>query len=104
MATRPKVFVHETEVLDEIQQERKAHSLEEDASALKPCPFCDSEEIIIAGDHATLSARSELYVECKRCGARGPVIEVERHKGKTAQDVNSAIHWWNRRTLTWTSC
>lgn len=60
-----------------------------------PCPFCKKEAPKVGGYHATLSAKSEIFVECLQCGARGPVVEFDHYKGQTEKDVYSAIHWWN---------
>lgn len=51
---------------------------------LKPCPFCGH---IAKSSDAVQSDIGQWWVECKDCGARGPVIPWEL----------DAIMAWNKR-------
>lgn len=57
---------------------------------LKPCPFCGLNNV---EDTWAASIKCfEHYIECKTCGAKGPIIEND--KGETPMGILAA---WNQR-------
>lgn len=83
----------------EAQARERQHQCDNKKSQISNCPFCKSTETKLRGYHGTLSAKSEVYIECLKCGARGPIVEFEHYKGMTIREKISAIHWWNTREV-----
>lgn len=60
---------------------------------LKPCPFCDSEDVFLArngGDSELLG-----FVSCSKCMADGPIIYVEGRAPREHEAL--VIEAWNTR-------
>lgn len=51
---------------------------------LKPCPFCGNDKL-----PGVVNDEWSAYVQCWRCGARGPVISDHNEE--------HAVKWWNMR-------
>lgn len=65
---------------------------------IKPCPFCGSDNTEVyqqTGDWGYSS--SKAYVECRRCGAKGPLVEDGNYSLSSEQQIRLAISKWNDR-------
>lgn len=60
---------------------------------LKKCPFCGGEARKNAQE--VKKGYRFLYVDCKRCGATGPIIRTIKPRVK--DEDNQSITAWNRR-------
>jgi len=54
-------------------------------TSAKPCPFCAGENVLRGQERAWLM---NYYLECGKCGARGPSVIV---------DPSRAVDAWNER-------
>lgn len=67
---------------------------------IKPCPFCDSENILIYESEAKSNFFGECmicYCRCKCCGCQGP---WSHNVGKDDEEnSNIAIKNWNTRNI-----
>jgi Lar family restriction alleviation protein len=54
---------------------------------LLPCPFCDSEDVKLTSASSTSMPDTWYFVECQKCGARGPMVSVcdDEHPEETAR-------------------
>lgn len=57
----------------------------------KPCPFCKSENLSIISENLSIITGPKDYVECRNCGARGPIAMCEK------AIASKALELWNTR-------
>lgn len=68
----------------------------------RDCPFCGAGETTVKIDLSTrIGEQDHVYLECKRCFARGPAHMVEAVVHRTQEQLNGAIahvtRLWNTR-------
>lgn len=57
---------------------------------VKPCPFCGADAVVYRDTEKDYQCKSQEWVECKGCGATGPIWSATRSHGL-------AIKYWNKR-------
>ena len=55
---------------------------------MKPCPFCGSDKLA-DGDIYNSDGSLSSWVECRKCGARGP----DGNDGREVWEIRSAEAW-----------
>lgn len=64
-----------------------------EVKASKCCPFCDGSELEFFSTEYDLVV--DVAVECVRCGARGPLVDVV--DGDVDEARRLAADWWDIR-------
>jgi len=65
---------------------------------LKNCPWCKSTiGLVINADLCECRQHKWIYVQCERCGAKGPHALQEDDEEKLVEARKAAINWWNDR-------
>jgi transcription elongation factor Elf1 len=70
-------------------------------TALKPCPFCNMEELIVTTIDCEDREGIPMAIRCGECSAMGPSQYVDPNEAKLIQDVSdlpvSMKVVWNTR-------
>ena len=64
----------------------------------QPCPWCrDTLPLEITHEECDCQQHDWVFVECQRCGSRGPCITLS--KNATQEDIDkaelAAVNWFN---------